>query len=184
MIFSGPYRTVAIGNVKPRPGSRLRTYKYSLEHPVAVCGSKLATLGGSKRTKGSDFGLCLTSQMFTTLSAPSTSRRYALCIHTVDGCRRSAGPYLKYPLRVTYTMIQNACARSILSGSRRVEAFATRPSNGSWASSCAGRMQKERVKMMIVAACASVGRGARSGQDGHHRGRGSDACPGAQCGFR
>ena len=33
-------------------------------------------------------------------------------------------------------------------------------------------MQKERVKMMNVAACASVGRGPRSGLDGHHRDEG------------
>ena len=101
MTFSGPYRTVAIGNVKPRPASRLRTYESYLEHPAAGSGSKLATLGGIKRTKGSDFGLCLTSQMFTTLSAPSTSPGYAFSIHTVDGLRRSAGPYLMFQPRVT-----------------------------------------------------------------------------------
>ena len=84
VIFSGPYRTVAIGNVKPRPASRLRTYKYSLEHPVAVCGSKLPTLGGIKRTKGYAFGLCLTSQIFTTLDSALVAQRYALRIHTVD----------------------------------------------------------------------------------------------------
>ena len=174
MAFSGPYRTVAIENVKPRPGSRLRTYKYSLEHPVAGCGSKLAKLGGIKRTKGSEFELCLTSQIVTTLSASHRSAGSALCIHAVVGSHRSAGPYLKYRDRSRpYTMIQNAFALTILSGARRVEAFATRPSNGSWPSSCAERMQKERVKMMIVVACASVGRGARSGLDGHHRGRGS-----------
>ena len=175
---------MAIGKCKPRPRSRLRTYESYLEHPAAGSGSKLATLGGSKRTKGSDFGLCLTSQMFTTLSAPSTSAGYALCIHTVDGCRRSAGPYLKFRLRVTYRVLQNAFSRSILSGARRGRAFATRPSNGSWPSSCAERMQKQRVKMMIVAACASVGRGARSGLDGHHRGAGVRCASGAQCGFR
>ena len=159
MIFSGPYRTVAIGIVKPRPGSRLRTYKYSLEHPVAGSASKLATLGGIKRTKGSEFELCLTSQIVTTLSASDEPARYTLCIHTVVGSHRSAGPYLKYRDRRPYTMIPNAFALTILSGSRRVEAFATRPSNGSWASSCAERMQKERKKMMNVAASASVGKG-------------------------
>ena len=46
------------------------------------------------------------------------------------------------------------------------------------------RMQKERKKMMNVATCASVGRGARSGQDGHHRDGGSDERPVTQCGFR
>ena len=174
MTFSGPYRTVAIGNVKPRPGSRLRTYKYSLEHPVAVCGSKLPTLGGIKRTKGSEFELCLTSQIVTTLSSAFPPARYAFRIHTVDGCRRSARPYLKYPTRQPYRVLQNAFSRSILSGARRVEAFATRPSNGSWASSCAGRMQKERVKMMIVAACASVGRGPSDARPEHYHGRGPE----------
>ena len=169
---------MAIGNVKPRPGNRLRTYKYSLEHPVAVCGSKLPTLGGIKRTKGYDFDLCLTSQIFTTLSAPPIAAGSALRIHTVDGSHRFAGPYLKYPTRVTYRVIQNAFSRSIHSGSRRAEAFATRPSNGSWASSCAKRMQKERVKMMIVAACASVGRGPSDARPEHYHGGGSDASVG------
>ena len=86
---------------------------------MAGSGSKLAKLGGIKRTKGTDFGYCLTSQIFTTLDSALVSQRYALCIHTVDGCRRSAGPYLKYPPRQPYRMLQNAILRSILSGSRR-----------------------------------------------------------------
>ena len=71
-------------------------------------------------------------------------------------------------------MLQNAFSRSIHSGARRAEAFATRPSNGSWASSCAERMQKERVKMMIVAACASVGRGPSDARPEHYHGRGPE----------
>ena len=165
---------MAIGNVKPRPGSRLRTYKYSLEHPVAGSASKLATLGGIKRTKGSDFSLCLTSQIFTTLSAPAQAAGSALRIHTVDGSHRSAGPYLKFRPRVTYRVIQNAFSRSILSAARRGRAFATSPSNGSWPSSCAERMQKQRVKMMIVAACASVGRGPSDARPEHYHGRGPE----------
>ena len=172
MPFSGSVQTVAIGNRKPRPGSRLRKYNSYLEHPVAGSGSKLAKLGGIKRTKGSDFGYCLTSQIFTTLSAPPIAAGSTLRIHTVDGYSRSPGPYLKYPVRVTYRVLQNAFSRSILSPARRGRAFATSPSNGSWASSCAERMQKERKKMMNVAAYTSVGRGPRSGLDGHHRGEG------------
>ena len=82
MTFSGSVQTVAIGNHKPRPGSRLRTYISLLEHPVAGCGSKLAKLGGSKRTDGYDFALCLTSQ-FGTILEPDKTTRVTASFHKV-----------------------------------------------------------------------------------------------------
>ena len=82
MTFSGPVQTVAIGNRKPRPISRLRTYINLLEHPVAGCGSKLAKLGGSKRTDGYDFGLCLPSQ-FGTILEPERAAANTPSFHKV-----------------------------------------------------------------------------------------------------
>ena len=73
-----PIATVRYGPLK------VTAYKYSLEHPGSGSASKLPTLGGIKRTKGSDFSLCLTSQIFTTLSGASWLVGYAFSIHTVD----------------------------------------------------------------------------------------------------
>ena len=105
---------------------------------------------------------------------------YALCIRTVDACRRSQGQYLKFQPRVAYRMAQDAFPRTGLSSARRAERFATSPFEASSASACAGRLQKERWKMMNVATRASCASGQRHARTGRDREGGSDACPGAR----
>ena len=184
MNFRPAFHTVTIRIVQPRPGSLLRTC-YSYPEPVrAGFGAQLAKRGGIKRTDGCDIELCSASQNVVIWSPAFKWNGSAIVIRSVDGMHRSAEPYQKFPSRPASNVYQNAFSRSILSTPRRARKYATAPSRTSRASACAERMQQERKKMMNVAPSASVGRGPRSGQDGHHREGGSDERPVTQCGFR
>ena len=181
MNFRPAFHTVTIGIFQPRPGSLLRTC-YSYPEPVrAGLVAQLAKRGGIKRTDGCDIELCYASQSVVIWSPAFREIGSAIVIRSVDGMHRSAEPYLMFRFRQPSNVHQNAFSRSSLSTNRRARKFATAPSRTSRARACAKRMQKERVKMMNVAACASVGRGPRSGQDGHHSEGGSDERRVTQC---